>query len=404
MSKALCIVLVFLFILFLPHAVRAQDNPTPGQVTTVTCKHDSGQRYACYVPSKYSAKKKWPVLYCFSPGGDGMSFVRLFKDVCERQGWIVVGSNNARNGPGPPIIAATKAMWKDTHARFSINDKRCYSSGFSGGSGMAFDMAQAFPDNWAGVIPMAVANSWAENTPPIKKHIAVYFIIGEQDAVQYVRKHAEALKARGNKAEVKTFPGGHTLPPKNVAEGAVDWLVSVAPKGSTAAAAGKAQKPTQLTLREDLAKRLQTAVRKAARGDLGGALRLAQRVLEDERAEEDEKSDAKYIKEEIEKRAEELFAEAEGLLKEKKPYEARELLDEIRKAFADMEQANKAVEKIAALDDDESLREELAAGKLFVKALSYEERGKKDQARKYFELVIEKYPDTEYARRAGEKK
>ncbi len=399
MPRTIIIAAVLLLAVCLSTQAPAQDKIAPGQVTTVSCKHDASQRYACYVPSKYSKAKKWPILYCFSPGANGMAFVTLFKDVCERNGWIVVGSNNARNGPGGPIEAATKAMWKDTHTRFSINDKRCYSSGFSGGSGMAFNMAKAYSDHFAGVIPMAVAGSWARSLPDIPKHVSVYFIIGDRDMVAHVKKTAEALKQKGNKTEVNVFPGGHQMAPRNAAQSAVEWLVKVAPKAS----AGVSENPTQLELKADVAKRLQTVVRKAKRGDLGSALRMAQRVLDDDKAKEAEKADAKYIKEEIEKRRDELFTQAENLLKEKMPYEARELLIQIRKAFTGMDEARKAQEKIKALDSDESLKDELAAGKIFAKALQYEARGKESQAKKYFEQVIKKYPDTEYAKRAKEK-
>ncbi len=402
MMRILIAHIVCLLVLCVCFEASAQSGPVPGQVTTVTCKHDSGQTYACYVPSKYKKSRKWPILYCFAPDGNGMAFVRIYKDVCERQGWIVVGSNNAKNGPGEPIIAATKAMWQDTRARLSVDEKRCYSSGFSGGSGMAFDMAQMYPDNWAGVIPMAVATSWAEKTPPIKKHIAVYFIIGDKDAVQYVKKHAETLKAQGNQVEVKTFPGGHTMPPKNVAEGAVDWMVKVAPKAGSSGGSGSS-KPTELALREGLAKRLQLAVRKAAKGYLGSALSLARKVLDDAEADEAEKKDAAYVKEEVEKRFTELLAQADELLKEKKPYEARELLQEVSKAFGSGEQGTKAKEKMAAIESDESLKAELAAGKVFVRGVEYESKGKKSLAEKMFKQVVEKHPDTEYAKRAKEK-
>lgn len=402
MIRILIAHIVCLLVFCVCFEASAQSGPVPGQVTTVSCKHDSSQTYACYVPTKYKKSKKWPILYCFAPDGNGMAFVRLFKDVCERQGWIVVGSNNAKNGPGGPIIAATKAMWQDTRERLSVDEKRCYSSGFSGGSGMAFDMAQAYPDNWAGVIPMAVATSWAETTPPIKKHIAVYFIIGDKDAVQYVKKHAETLKAQGNQVEVKTFPGGHTMPPKNVAEGAVDWMVKVAPRAGSSGGGGSS-KPTELSLKDGLAKRLQLAVRKAAKGYLGSALGLAQKVLDDAEADEAEKKDAAYVKEEIEKRFKELLAQADALLKDKKPYEARELLQETSKAFGSGEQGAKAKEKIAAIESDESLKGELAAGKVFVRGVEYESKGKKTLAEKMFKQVVEKHPDTEYAKRAKEK-
>jgi hypothetical protein len=380
----------------------AQGNPTPGRTTMVTCAHDSSQRYSCYLPSKYNAGKKWPIMYCFCPGGYGSTFVKLYKDVCERRGWIVVGSMNAKNGPGEPIEAAMDAMWKDTHARFSISSTQCYSSGFSGGSGMAFWMAEKYPKHFSGVIPMAGANTWGPGRlPKVPTYVSVYFIVGDRDAVHGIKATAKAMEAKGHKVEVNVFSGGHTPPPKEVAEAAVDWMCDVAPQRRSAS--DKAEKPTQLSLKKDLAKKLQTAVRKAKRGDLAGALRLAGRVLDNSDASEEEKADAKYVKEEIEKRLKELFAQTDALLKEGMPYEARKLLTDLRKALNGTDEGRKAQEKIKEIDSDEELKDDLAAGKLFAKALGYEAKGKKKYARKYFEQVVKKYADTEYAKKAKEK-
>ncbi len=380
----------------------AQGNPAPGRMAMVTCKHDSSQKYSCYLPGNYNAGKKWPIMYCFCPGGYGSTFVKLYKDVCERRGWIVVGSMNARNGPGEPIEAAMEAMWKDTHARFSISNTQCYSSGFSGGSGMAFWMAEKYPKHFSGVIPMAGANTWGPGLlPKIPTYVSVYFIVGDGDNAPGIKATAKAMEAKGHKVEVKVFSGGHTIPPKDVAEGAVDWMCDVAPQRRSAN--GKAEKPTQIKLKDDIAKKLQSAARKARRGDLKGALNFADKTIKNDRATEEEKADAQYIKNEIEKRVKELFAQADNLLGEGKPYEARELLGNIRKAMNGTDDGKKAQEKIKEINSDEDLKDDLAAGKLFTRALSYEEKGKKRRAKKCFEQVVKKYADTEYAKRAKEK-
>jgi hypothetical protein len=209
-------------------AEKSKDPFTPGQVTTITCKADAKQTYACYVPKKYDKSRKWNILYCFSPNGDGMLILKLFTTICEEHGWIVAGSNNAKNGPGAAIGAAIEAIWKDTHERFNIRENGCYAGGFSGGSGMSFGMAEEYPDNFAGVIPMAVASTWADATPDIPKHISVYFIIGNQDGgITCVNKHADALKARGNKVEINVFNGKHEPPPADSAVAAVKWLLKI---------------------------------------------------------------------------------------------------------------------------------------------------------------------------------
>jgi hypothetical protein len=368
----------------------AQEQPAPGQVSSL-------QLYYCYLPSKYTKSRQWPVLYCFSSDGNAKPFIdKLFKDVCEKHGWIVIA---AKGGPNP---AAAKRVWDDSHKRFSINDKRCYSSGFSAGSGVAFIMAEQYSEHFAGVIPMAMANTWARKTPDLPKHVAVYFIMGSSDSVGAVKGHSRKLQANGNKTFVKVFQGGHRPPPKDVAEGAVEWLEQLAPRSGSKKVAST-DRPTRVKLREDVSKKLKSAVQKAARGYLGSALKLARKVIDDDKADEQEKKDAAYIKEEIEKRLKELLAQADSLLKEKKPYEARTLLTQTSKAFNGTDEGRKVKQKIKEIDSDDALKDELAAGKIFARAEGYEAKGKDALAKKYFKQVADKYPETEYAKRAEEK-
>ncbi|TET31465.1 MAG: hypothetical protein E3J72_22375 [Planctomycetota bacterium] len=382
------------FVICLSSASVAQDEIEPGEVVTLTCK-GSSYSYYCYLPTKYKSSKKWPVLYCFSSDGNARPFIdKLFKDACEKHGWIVVA---AKSGPNPAVI---KPVLEDTISRFSVNEKRLYSSGFSAGSGVAFIMAEKYSDKFAGVIPMAMASTWARKTPDLPKHVAVYFIMGSRDSVGAVKGHSKKLQGKGNKTFVKVFNGGHQPPSKAVAEGAVEWLDKLVTKSSSSSGSNK--KPTQLQLKEGLAKRLLNAVKQAARGSLAAALRISSKIIDDEEAKEGEKEDAEYIKDMIGKLRDKLFKDAAKLLKGMKPYEARELYCEIRKAFAATDTAKKARKKINEIEKDANLKDELAAGKLFFKALKYKEKGKKKLAKKYFEQVVKKYPDTEYAKRAKE--
>jgi hypothetical protein len=53
----------------------------------------------------------------------------------------VAGSNNSRNGPMPEIQAAVSALLTDTEARFPIDSRRVYATGFSGGARVATGLA-----------------------------------------------------------------------------------------------------------------------------------------------------------------------------------------------------------------------------------------------------------------------
>jgi len=134
-------------------------DPKPGAIVTVTCKGNADQKYSCYVPKAYTPEKRWPILYCFAPDGNGQVFVQRYKDVCEDRGWIVVGSLNSRNGPWGPIKAAIDAVWADTEERFSLRKKMKYASGFSGGARVSFGLAEMKPDFIAGVIAIGAGLS-----------------------------------------------------------------------------------------------------------------------------------------------------------------------------------------------------------------------------------------------------
>lgn len=70
-------------------------------IQNVTCRKDITQSYSLYLPSKYNKDQKWPVVYAFDSHGKGLIPVELFKDEAEMYGYIVVGSNNSKNGtPG----------------------------------------------------------------------------------------------------------------------------------------------------------------------------------------------------------------------------------------------------------------------------------------------------------------
>ena len=123
-----------------PH--ESQSLPTGVVISSVVASKQPKQSYALYLPSAYSAEKRWPIVYSFDPGARGSMPVELMKEAAERYGYIVVGSNNSRNGSWKIEAEAADAMVKDTHARLSIDDRRVYLAGFSGGARAAVQIAQ----------------------------------------------------------------------------------------------------------------------------------------------------------------------------------------------------------------------------------------------------------------------
>src|SRR5215470_330722 len=111
-------------------------------IERVVCSKNAEQSYALYVPSNYSPDHSWPVVFAFDPGARGKIPVELMKDAAERYGYIVMGSNNSRNGPWKMEFEAADAMMQDAQLRFAVDLKRVYFAGLSGGARVASQLAQ----------------------------------------------------------------------------------------------------------------------------------------------------------------------------------------------------------------------------------------------------------------------
>ncbi|MBE7464532.1 MAG: hypothetical protein HS116_13735 [Planctomycetes bacterium] len=201
------------------------DALIPGAVhERVAVKLDASQTYALYLPSYFTPDQTWPILYCFSPGAQGSTPVNLYRAAAERFGWIVVGSNNARNGPMEPVQAAIEALWKDTWTRFPIDPKRLYATGFSGGARMAWAMALTRDKPFAGWLPCGAGYA-AEMPPREGLTFAVCGLAGRQDFnYDELNRVERQLAGMGLRTRVLEFDGGHDWPPASHATQAVRYM------------------------------------------------------------------------------------------------------------------------------------------------------------------------------------
>jgi dienelactone hydrolase len=207
-----------------PGICQTKAPLSPGQIENVTCDSDPTQSYALYLPSTYSPSKRWPIIYFFDPGAHGGRPVELYKDVAEKYGFVIVGSNNSRNFSRDES-KILNAIWNDTHQRLTLDERRIYTSGFSGGARLAGSMAVGCsPCQIAGVIANGAGypNGKAEAT----EKLLYFFAIGNQDF-----NWPEVVKIRREREErslpyrVREFSGSHQWAPSAVMEDAVEWLM-----------------------------------------------------------------------------------------------------------------------------------------------------------------------------------
>jgi dienelactone hydrolase len=191
----------------------------------VECAAKPEQSYALYLPSNYTAEKKWPIIYAYDPGAVGSRPLALAREAAEKHGYILAGSNNSRNGPLERGTEAAQAMWEDTHARFSIDDRRVYLTGFSGGSRFAVAIAMMCGTCAAGVI--AHGAGFLPDLAPDKDKVkfSYYATIGDRD-FNYPEMIAleEQLDKLGLPNRLRRFPGPHQWAPAEVWHEAIAWM------------------------------------------------------------------------------------------------------------------------------------------------------------------------------------
>jgi len=199
--------------------------PTGQIVESVQCIADPQQGYALYLPSGYAPAKAWPIIYAFDPLAYGKTPVRLYKDAAEKYGYIIAASNNSRNFQADEASRAAQAVWEDTHTRFTLDPKRIYMMGFSGGARVATSLAiHCEPCAIAGVISHGAG--YPITSPPSEKDRFAYFaFVGDQDfnwpEIMELRQKKEELSAA---YKLKVFPGEHQWAPPAIFEEALEWL------------------------------------------------------------------------------------------------------------------------------------------------------------------------------------
>jgi len=228
-----------------------------------------GQSYESFVPSAYTAERKWPVLYCLDPGARGKVPVERFAKAAEAEGVIVVGSNKSRNGPNAPVEEAIREMWLGTHSRFSVDDSRVYAAGFSGGARVALSWART------GMLKGVIAcGAGFGDEAPEKLTFRFFASVGVDDFNYPELWHNSlALAKRGIEHRFVAFDGGHDWLPESLTREALQYMDGKIP--------GQAAVDSKEERRQDT--RFRELVNEMAGGENAGLIRSLQRQAKQER-------------------------------------------------------------------------------------------------------------------------
>ena len=192
-------------------------------IEKVVCNLDKATNYAIYLPSTYDTTKNYPLIVAFDSHGDGLIPVKLFKEQAEKYGYIVVGSNNSKNGLSwENNNAIYKSIIADVKERFKINESRIYTAGFSGGSRVASSIA-ILNGGIAGVVSFSAG--FPNLNQPIKNTFDFLGVVGSSDFnYNEMGQLDKDLQSTNLKHYLLVFNGKHEWPSAEIIPDVFYWL------------------------------------------------------------------------------------------------------------------------------------------------------------------------------------
>jgi dienelactone hydrolase len=201
----------------------SQSFPPGDLIPRVVALQNPQQSYALFVPRKYSRERRWPIVYVFDPLARGPLALAQFQHAAEIHGYIVAVSNNSRNGPWQPEFEAAEAMVRDTQQRFTVDLKRIYFAGFSGGARVASQLAQLCKCA-AGVLLSGAGFSHG-SSPSAESKFPVFSAVGDADFnYSELIPLQDALEKAAFPHWLRIFDGLHEWAPPIVTDEALAWF------------------------------------------------------------------------------------------------------------------------------------------------------------------------------------
>ncbi|HUT34545.1 MAG TPA: dienelactone hydrolase family protein [Planctomycetota bacterium] len=220
-------------------AAEAPPALAPGKETRVNDPKVGGGYFVVYVPSDYSPRRRWPVIFCYH-GQGGKPTAWPFKEVTGGKGFVVVGmgycDDRGRRMTMPEFdrylareeaSVANALVW--VGARLKVDKEQLLVGGFSMGGWMASSMGEAASQLWAGVAILGAGRQKLDL--PMRDRDAfrnkpVYIGAGDKDPnFPHAKKAADFYTKAGARVTFEEYPGlAHQM--KTDTTVLRDWLLA----------------------------------------------------------------------------------------------------------------------------------------------------------------------------------
>lgn len=198
------------------------DFPKDSVLEKIMCSSNPSVFYSLYLPPSYSTNKKFPVLFFFDAHGDASLPLNKYKSVASEHGYIFIGSGNSKNGLNlDESLTIATTMMEDVMKNISVDERRIYLAGFSGGARVAGYVA-AKNVLVAGVIACSAGIQTSGTAFP--KSFSFAGIAGDEDANYQEMKSIQFDMKTVNISNIFfSFHGTHEWPPAETIKKAILW-------------------------------------------------------------------------------------------------------------------------------------------------------------------------------------
>lgn len=202
---------------------KKQPLPNTGELHRQTgCASNSQLTYSLYLPTGTKSDDKRPVMLFFDPNGDGSLPLVQYMSLAEKYGFILVGSENAKNGTGAEaLLEIIRGMMEEIRENLPLDTQLIYTAGFSGGARVAA-LAAMHHTEVRGVTGCGAGFPGGDQPPNYRFDYLGLAGTGDLNLTEMTELD-RALEQMGMRHLLITFPGKHAWPPHELMEQAFLW-------------------------------------------------------------------------------------------------------------------------------------------------------------------------------------
>jgi len=183
-----------------------------------------GESFSLYLPTQYEPEKASPAIFIFEPMARGKVGIQPFIKTAEQYGFILICSNDSKNGPYEANYAIANNLFPKVFSMLKIDQKRIYTAGFSGGGRLAASIAIQ-SNKIAGAVSCGAGFNLKSRELPSTQTFSYACIMGDEDMNYNELQFTESyLKKTQMPFELFISGINHKWPSQDQVLLAFDWM------------------------------------------------------------------------------------------------------------------------------------------------------------------------------------